>query len=70
MKKARAQLEDETNLVEIIKLHRFMRCAVQQILPTSKLEEIDKLTRFQVVDPDSSFEVIFEQDSDRYMEDS
>ena len=43
---ARAKLESEVNLVEIIKLQRYVRLGLQQVLKEKKRRKLKERTRY------------------------
>lgn len=53
MIKARAHLDLETSLVEMVKLNRFLARSVRHLLSADKIEEIRQQTDFIVIDPDT-----------------
>lgn len=58
MERAREQLALETNIIAMVKFHRYLNLAIKHLLPGHKRHQFLQEAKFKVIDPD------LESDSD------
>ncbi len=56
MKKARQKLEQEINIIEIVKSWRYFSRAIHHLLPEKKREHFKERSRYIAIDPDSDMD--------------
>ena len=54
MEKARDQLAQETNIIAMVKSHRYLHLAIKHLLPEHRHQQFLSEAKFKVIDPDST----------------
>ena len=53
---AREALQQELNIIEIVKAQRLLKVALKHLLQPEKLSEFKRSTRYKIIDPDEKTE--------------
>ena len=53
---AREALQQELNIIEIVKAQRLLKVALKHLLQPEKLSEFKRSTRYKIIDPDKKTE--------------